>query len=161
MKTLLYLRVVLFSSLFSMSFYVWGQHKTKSIVKNNIGSLEPYSYDCYAMKEIIYGAKEQSITMEFSVYSDEDYKLVFCKTALPQSIEMNIYDKDPRNKNKKLIYFDETGMKDQYVCNFHPSQTGSYYIEYKVPPATEKNQKGYIIVLIGVKDMEDNSMARR
>lgn len=161
MKTLIYFRAAALLLIFLTSKVLIAQPNTKKIVKSNMASLQPFTYDSYAMKEIIYGQKEQSIVMEFSVYSDEEYKLVFCKSELPQSIEMNIYDGNPKSKNKKLIYFDETGKKDQYVCNFHPTQTGSYYIEYKVPPATEKNQKGYIIVLIGVKDVEDNSIAKR
>lgn len=89
------------------------------------------------------------------MYSEEEYKIVFCKTQLPQELEINIYDKSPKSKSKKLIYFDESGKKDQYSCTFKPTVTGSYFIEYKVPPATAPGQKGTMIVLIGIRDKED------
>ena len=159
MKTKILLRLLAFCSLLIVSYPLLGQRTAKFIAKNNIASLKPYTYDCYTMMEISYGTKAQTIVVEFSVYSDEDYKLLFCKTTLPQSIDINVYDKNPKSKNKKLIYFEETGEKDQYVCNFQPTQTCSYFIEYKIPPATGENQKGYIVVLIGVKDIvEDNPM---
>ena len=145
------------STVFAMIFLLhpaFGQHQIKSIVKKNMASLEPYQYDAYAMKEISYGPKAQNLVIEFSVYSDEEYKLVFCKTVLPQEVEINIYDKGPKNKTRKLIYFDESGKKDQYSCTFKPTTSGQYFIEYKVPAATAPDQKGTMIVLIGIKDVE-------
>lgn len=132
-----------------------GQQQIKSIVKKNIAALDPFQYDAYAMKEITYGTKEQSVIVEFTVYSEEEYKLVFCKTELPQELEINIYDKSPKSKTKKLIYFDESGKKDQYSCTFKPTTTGSYFIEYKVPPATAPGQNGTMIVLIGIRESEE------
>lgn len=137
-----------------------AQNQVKKIVKCNIDGLAPYNYDAYAVKEISFGAKEQSIVIEFSVFSDEEYKLLFCKTTLPHSVDIYIYDGDPKNPKSKLLYFDESGKKDQYVCNFRPKGTGSYFIEYKVPASAGKNQSGYIIVLIGVKT-SDTSLVQK
>ena len=131
-----------------------AQRQIKSIVKKNMAALDPYQYDAYAMKEINYGAKEQSVVIQFSVYSDEEYKIVFCKTVLPQEVEIYIYDKNPKSKTRKLLYFDESGKKDQYSCTFKPTTSGEYYIEYKVPVATAPAQKGTMIVLIGIKDSD-------
>ena len=141
--------------LFLVSVEAKAQQQIKSIVKKNMAALEPFQYDAYALKEISYGSQEQSVVVEFTVYSDEEYKIVFCKTQLPQELEINIYDKSPKSKTKKLIYFDESGKKDQYSCTFKPTATGSYFIEYKVPVASAPNQKGTMIVLIGIRDKED------
>jgi hypothetical protein len=138
--------------LFNQNTY--AQHQIKSIVKKNMSALEPYKYDAYALKEITYGPKAQSAVIEFTAYSEIDYKIVFCKTDLPQEVEINIYDKSPTSKTKKLIYFDDSGKKDQYACTFKPASSGQYFIEYKIPPATAPNQKGTMIVLIGIKEGE-------
>lgn len=142
--------------LFLVSVEAKAQQQIKSIVKKNMAALEPFQYDAYALKEISYGSQEQSVVVEFTVYSDEEYKIVFCKTQLPQELEINIYDKSPKSKTKKLIYFDESGKKDQYSCTFKPTATGSYFIEYKVPVASGPNQKGTMIVLIGIRDKEED-----
>ena len=128
------------------------QCKVKPIVKKCMESFPPFIYDSYAVKEINYGTKPKKEVIEFSVYSDEEYKLVFGKTVLPQEVGITVYDGNPSKKNSKIIYFDESGKKDKYVCSFHPTQTGSYYIEYEIPVQTAPNQKGCIVVLIGILD---------
>lgn len=155
MKRKLFLLAAATGILFMSNQYASAQNNIKSIVKQNKASIAPFEYECYAAKEITYGPKEKSVVVEFSVYSDEEFKLLFCKTKLPQSVEIYIYDRNPKNKHKKLLYFDDSGMKDQYVCNFRPTESGQYFIEYKVPPASAPNQKGSIIVLIGVIDFEE------
>jgi hypothetical protein len=136
---------------FSLVIDASAQCKVKPIVKNLMPSLEPYQYDSYAVKEVVYGTKEKKEILEFSVYSGEEYKLVFGKTVLPQEIGITIYDEHPKNKGK-IIYIDESGKKDNFVCNFQPTKTGTYYIEFDIPPATAPNQKGCFVVLIGIKE---------
>lgn len=129
-----------------------AQCKVNPIVKNCMSYLGNYQYDSYAIKKITYSSKKQVVVIEFSVYSDEEYKLVFGKTELPQELGITIYTKDPKRKDKKIVYFDESGKKDNFVCNFKPTTTGTFYIEYEVPPATASNQEGCMVVLIGIKD---------
>jgi len=128
-----------------------AQCKVKPIVKNCMSSLAPYQYDAYAVKEIIYGIKTKKEVLEFAVYSGEEYKLVFGKTVLPLEVGITIYDGNPKTKGK-IVFMDESGKKDNYVCNFQPTKTGTYYIEYEIPVATAPNQKGCFVVLIGIKD---------
>ena len=128
------------------------QCKVKPIVKTCMSSLTPYQYDAYAVKEIQYAAKTKKESIEFSVYSGEDYKLVFCKTELPQEVGITIYDGNPTNKKSQIVYMDESGKKDKFVCNFHPTKTGNYFIEYDIPAATSPDQKGCFVVLIGIKE---------
>ena len=136
----------------SCSISVSAQCKVKPIVKNCMPSLAPYQYDSYAVKEVTYAAAVKKDVLEFSVYSGEQYKLVFGKTELPQEIQITIYDKQPSRKDKKILYFDESGKKGDMVCNFTPNTTGTYYIEFETPAATAPNQKGCFVVLIGIKD---------
>ena len=143
---------IISSTLLLTSTYVAAQCKIKPIVKSCMSFLPPYQYDSYAMKEITYTAKRKTEVVEFSVYSDEEYKLVFGKTELPQELNITIYEKQPGKKEKKIVFFDESGKKDNIVCNFKPTKTGTYYIEYDIPPATAPNQSGCMVVLIGIKD---------
>jgi hypothetical protein len=115
-------------------------------------SLAPYQYDAYVVTEIAYAVKTKKESIEFAVYSGEDYKLVFCKTELPQEVGITIYDGNPNSKKSKIVYMDESGKKDKFVCNFHPESTGSYFIEYEIPASTAPNQKGCFVVLIGIKE---------
>ena len=136
-----------------LAFGLFAQQcKVKSIVKTCMPTLAPYQYDAYAVKEISFAAKAKKESIEFAVYSGEDYKLVFCKTELPQDVGITIYDGNPTSKNRKIVYMDESGKKDQYVCNFHPTKTGNYYIEYEIPSSTAANQQGCFVVLIGIKE---------
>lgn len=128
-----------------------AQCNVKRVVKNCMESLPPYQYEAYAVRAIVYGPKKKKVVVPFSVYSDEEYKLVFGKTVLPQEIGITIYDDNPRTKGN-IVYIDESGLKDNYVCNFKPTATGTYYIEYEVPAATAPNQKGCFVVLIGIKE---------
>ena len=125
------------------------QCKVKPIVKAGMPRLAPYQYDSYALKEIVYGPKPKKESINFEIFSDEDYKLVFCQTELPQEVGITIYGK---NKGKKeILYFDESGKKSIQDFNFHPTQSGTYYIEYDIPASTSTVKKGCFVVLIGLK----------
>lgn len=131
--------------------------KLKPIVKNCESLLSPYEYDSYAEKEINYSAQTKKDFFEIQIFADEECKLVFCQSELPQTVGITIYDRKPSDKNRKIIYFDESGKKDQYVFNFRPTKTGSYFVEYEIPPATAPNQKGCIVMLIGTKEDEEEA----
>ena len=116
-----------------------------------MSSLAPYQYDAYAVQEIVFGPKTKTQSTEFGVFSGEEYKLVFGKTVLPLEVSITIYDGNPKTKGK-IVFIDESGIKDNYVCNFQPTKTGTYYIVYDIPVATAPNQKGCLVVLIGIKE---------
>jgi len=129
-----------------------AQCKVKPIVKKCMPLLGAYQYDSYAVKEITYAAKAKKEVLEFSVFSGEAYKLVFGKTELPQEVGIIIYDKPVTKKDKKILYFDESGKKGDFVFNFQPATTGTYYIEYSIPAQSAPDQKGCFVLLIGIKD---------
>jgi len=125
--------------------------KVKPIVKNCMASLAPYQYDGYLVQKIVYGPKAKKESIKFAVYSGEEYKCkwVFGKTVLPLEVGITIYDGNPKTKGK-IVFIDESGTKDNFVCNFLPTKTGTYYIEYEIPAATAPNQKGCFVMLIGI-----------
>lgn len=134
---------------FMLSFYADSACKVKHIVKKHMPLLAPYNYDAYAIKEIIYGSKPKKEIIDFEIFSDEEYKLVFCQTELPEEVGITIYGL--RNGKKEIIYFDESGKKSLQTFCFGPTKSGTYYIEYEIPAATAPGQKGCFAVLIGVK----------
>ena len=127
------------------------QCKVKPIVKEGMPKLAPFQYDSYALKEIVYGSKPKKESINFEVFSDEEYKLVFCQTVLPQEVGITIYGLE--KGKKKILYFDESGKKASQDFSFGPTTSGTYYIEYEIPAATAANQKGCFVLLIGVKDI--------
>ena len=129
-----------------------AQCKVRPIIKHCMPDLGKYQYDSYAVQEITFGPQAKKAEIQFSVYSGEEYRLVFGKTVLPQEIGIKIYDGNPKSKNSKLVYFDDSGKKDNFVCSFEPTKTGTYYIVYDVPAATAPNQQGCFVLLIGIMD---------
>lgn len=147
-------RKILLLAFFVSSFLiltdVQAQCKVKPIVKKGVPLLGDYKYDCYAVKEIVYTTKAKKETVNFEVFSEEEYKLVFCQTELPQEVEITVFAL--QKGKKQILYFDESGKKSQQTFNFGPTRSGTYYIEYTIPPQTAPNQKGCFVVLIGLKD---------
>jgi hypothetical protein len=128
-----------------------AQCKVKPIVKQCMPLLSPFQYDSYVVKEITYGPKSKKETLDFQVFSDEQYKLVFGQTVLPQEVGITIYGME--KGKKKILYFDESGKKSAQDFNFTAPSSGTYYIEYEIPAATDSGQKGCFVVLIGIKDL--------
>jgi hypothetical protein len=130
--------------------HAFAQCKVKPIVKSCMPQLDPFQYDSYVIKEIEYGKTVKKETLDFEVFSDEEYKLVFGQTVLPQEVSITIYGME--KGKKKILYFDESGKKSAQTFNFTPGRSGTYYIEYEIPAATAPGQKGCFVLLIGIKD---------
>lgn len=127
-----------------------AQCKVKPIVKSCMPLLGDFQYDSYVVKEITYGPKAKKETLDFEVFSDEQYKLVFGQTTLPQEVGITIYGME--KGKKKILYFDESGKKASQEFKFTAAKTGPYYFEFEIPAATAPGQKGCFVLLIGIKD---------
>ena len=149
MKKILVLSAVALFSL--LTFDLSAQCKVKPIVKACQPALGDFIYDSYVVKEIVYGPKAIKETLDFEVFSEEQYKLVFGQTTLPQEIGITIYGME--KGKKKILYFDESGKKSAQEFNFAATKTGPYYIEFEIPAATSPGQKGCFVLVIGIKDI--------
>ena len=129
---------------------LFAQCKVKPIVKACMPMMGDFMYDSYVVKEIVYGPQAKKETLDFEVFYDEQYKLVFGQTALPQEVGVTIFALE--KGKKKIIYFDESGKKSSQTFNFGPTRSGTYYIEYDIPPSTAPGQKGCFVLLIGIKE---------
>jgi hypothetical protein len=138
-------------SLLFFSPELMAQCKVKPIVKQCMPALGEFQYDSYVVKEIKYDSKAKKETLDFEVFSEEQYKLVFGQTTLPQVVGITIYGLE--KGKKKILYFDESGKKSSQDFNFSATKSGTYYIEYDIPAATTPGQKGCFVLLIGIKDL--------
>ena len=113
--------------------------------------LGEFQYDSYVVKDIAYGPKAKKETLDFEVFSEEHYKLVFGQTQLPQEVGITIYGVE--KGKKKILYFDESGKKSAQEFNFTATKTGPYFIEFDIPPASAPGQTGCFVLVIGIKDL--------
>ena len=130
-----------------------SQCKAKELAKKWKADMPPYEYDSFVTDDFQYKNEKQVIDMEFTALAGLDYKLIFCTSMLPQPVGITIYNKPKTDPKRKIIYFDESG-KDGFLCNFRCDKTGTYYIEYEVPVADQKNMnaKGCVLMLIGISE---------
>src|SRR5687768_11684629 len=82
-----------------------AQCKVKPIIKQCMPRMGEFHYDSYVVKEIEYGPKAKKETLDFEVFSNEQYKLVFGQTILPQEVGITIYGME--KGKRKILYFDE------------------------------------------------------
>lgn len=129
----------------------FAQCKVKPIVKASMPKMGDFQYDSYVVKDIVYGPKAKKETLDFEVFSNEQYKLVFAQTTLPQEIGITIFGME--KGKRKILYFDESGKKTSQDFTFNATKTGPYFIEFEIPAATAPEQKGCFVLLIGIKDL--------
>jgi hypothetical protein len=105
-----------------------------------------------AISDIMFDAKDKIIELEFTAYSDQDYKLLFCTSDnITEEIGVKIYNKRKNVKTREMVF--ETTSKQGFDKGFEPPKSGNYYIEYSIPASTNKT-KGCMVLLIGSKDAE-------
>ena len=151
MKTKKIMAVLLLIAAFAFcSNNVFSQSCIKHIIKAYKANLDPYTYTSYASNKILFDSvKTQTIEVEFSVFAKEQYKLVICSSGFQEEVKVDIYDKSKNCKTRKKIYDSENGI-DNLFWSFVPPKTGTYFIEYLIPPAADKKIKeGYMVMLIG------------
>lgn len=140
---------LLLAGIFALTFtsQVNAQCKAKQAVKECKPNMAPFMYDSYALNEIVYDAKKNTvIEVEFTAFAGQKYKLVFCTSGLEVPIKLNIYDKNQKFKKRNKVYDTENGIEGHW--SFEPSKSGTYYIDYEVPAAAT-TKKGCVVMLIG------------
>ena len=127
-----------------------AQCKAKQAVKECRPSMAPFTYDSYALNDIVYDAKKpNTVEVEFTAFAGQKYKLVFCTSGLEQQVKLNIYDKNIKFKKRNKVYDSENGIEGRWA--FEPSKSGTFYIDYEIP-AVAVNKKGCVVMLIGYKE---------
>ncbi|HVA99165.1 MAG TPA: hypothetical protein VNG53_09740, partial [Bacteroidia bacterium] len=126
-----------------------SQCSVKHIVKNYKANIKPFKYDSYAMNDIIFTGNPQQVEVEFTAFAGQKYKLVFATSGFEEMVTVNIYDHNSRSKKRKKLYDNDSGI-DNLFWSFEPKKSGTYYIDYDIPPAgAGQAQQGCIVMLIG------------
>ena len=129
---------------------IYAQCQSKTIIKESKKKLNPYKYSGAAIKEIIIDEKTKIMEVEFTAYSDQEYKLVFCPSDnLTEDIRINIFDKRKNIKMRNIVY--TTSSKNATPVTFEPQKSGNYFIEYNVPAIAQAGSKkeGCMVLMIG------------
>jgi hypothetical protein len=129
-----------------------AQCEAKELAKKCKGNLKPFTYDGFADNTFTFKDKAQTVDVEFTAYAGQKYKLVFTSSGFKEDVKLNIYDKNKSNPNRQKVYDTAQGI-DNLFWSFEPKKTGTYYIEYQIPPALDNANKktGCIVLLIGYK----------
>ena len=126
-----------------------GACKAKQIAKACRANLMPFKYDSYAVNDITFTDKPQTIEVEFSAFSGQKYKLVFCTSGFTEEVKLNIYDRSMKVKKRNKVYDNDKGI-DNLFWSFEPPKSGTYFINYEVPAAKDgKQNQGCIVMMIG------------
>jgi hypothetical protein len=131
---------------------VHAQCNAKEIAKKCKNNLKPFDYDGFADNSFTFKDKAQTVSVEFTAYAGQKYKLVFASSGFKEEVKVNIYDKNKNNPKRQKIYDSSNGI-DNLFWSFEPSKTGTYYIEYEIPAAQEGDmgKSGCMVLLIGYK----------
>jgi hypothetical protein len=110
-----------------------------------------FSYDASKTTKITYKNKPQLKELEIPLYMGEKYRFVFNTEGLPQSIDINIYNKKLEAKNRQLIWSSRNQSGDEHILIFEPEKSRKMYINYVIPPTTDEEKKGCIVFVLGYK----------
>jgi hypothetical protein len=154
MKRFLFLSI----TFFFISTSLWAQCKVKVLNKQCKPKLDPFMYAGSAVNDIVFDAKSKILDLEFTAYSDQDYRLIFCPSeSLTEEIKIQVFNKRKNVKSREMIF--ETTSKQSQTNGFEPPKSGNYYIEYSIP-ASENKISGCMVLLIGSKDAEPKAKAK-
>jgi hypothetical protein len=144
------LKITLVSCLLLTAFGAHAQKcKAKQISKDCRTNLAPFKYDSYAVNEINFTDKPQTVEVEFTAFAGQKYKLVFCTSGFEEMVKLNIYDRNSKAKKRNKVFDNDKGI-DNLFWSFEPPKSGTYFITYEIPPAANgKEGQGCIVMMIG------------
>ena len=130
--------------------------KAKPLIKQYKPTMKPFSLDSYNETIVDYGKKAQKQEVQFTAYTGELYKLMFCGNGLPQEVKISVYDKNFKAKTRKELYSNVLKAGDNVTEAFETVKAGNYYIDYEAPASVDTSEvlKGCIITLIGFREKE-------
>lgn len=143
MKKLFFIFAIAFTAL-GMDAY--AQCSDRSIKKLTKEGLNTYIFESAAFKPLsAFGNKKSSIEAAFSVYSQENYRVLNLCDGFSDLVEFNVYDTD-RN-----LLFSNKSEKSTRHYDFVAQKSGDYTIEFRIPSADVKNPKPCVAFAIGYK----------
>jgi hypothetical protein len=102
----------------------FAQCDTKTIRKNVNFSLDEYIYESLAYKSYNEFERKDAVQATFSVFKNEEYRLVDVSSGFEGRVIINLYD----SKNK--LFASNVYMGDGKVFDFTANYSSDYTIEY-------------------------------
>ena len=102
----------------------FAQCNTKTIRKNVNISLDEYIYESLAYKSYNEFEKKDVVKATFSLFKNEQYRLVDVSEGFEGRVIINIYD------SKGKLFISNVYMGDGKVFDFTAKYSGEYTIEY-------------------------------
>ncbi len=139
-----YLIIIAFLAGFAQTASAQCSDKTiKRLCKEGLGS---YIFESAAFKPLsAFGAKKNLVEAAFSVYSQENYRVINLCQGFSDNLEFAVYDTD-----HNLLFSNKTDKSVKFY-DFVAQKSGDFTIEFKVPPADAKAGNSCVAFAIGYK----------
>lgn len=143
--------IVKFFTVLVLSFVINGSAiaQCKSIIKDGIKKLSPYTHNGQVNNTTIKAGKPAEIHLSF--YKGLYYKLQICSEESLGKINFRVLD-----ENKKEVYNNTTDNAADF-WSFYSNSSQELVIELT---PTEKNEKGCVAVLVGMQVPKHNNPIR-
>lgn len=157
MKNKLIMYLVAFSTVFALSFVqddvATGTCDVTPLRNESKEALKPdFQYDASKLTHLVFSTKKQFKEMEIPLYIGEKYRFVFNVQALPQGVDIEVYDKKYESKDRKLLFSSKEvqPQNNQYV--FEPQKAmRKVYLDYHVPASEGEEKKGCLLLTVGYR----------
>lgn len=113
--------------------------------------LDPYKYDSSELTRIQFKNKETIKEVEVPLFIGESYRFVFNTEALPEQVEINVYNKDKESKNRKLLFSSKGSEAGQKQFTFEHTKARKVFINYTIPKTETPNLMGCVVFMLGYK----------
>lgn len=113
----------------------FAQCNTKTIRKNVNSSLDEYLYESLAFKSYNEFENKEAVQATFSVFKNEQYRMVDVSEGFEGRVIINLYD------SKNRLFVSNVYMGDGKVFDFTAKYSGDYTIEYIFDKKDIKNPK--------------------
>jgi hypothetical protein len=141
----LFITLTLFAFAFGQKD-AFSQCSDRSIKKMTKEGLNTFIFESAAFKPLsAFGNKKSTIEAAFSVYSQENYRVLNLCDGFSDLVEFSIYDTD-RN-----LLFTNKSEKSVRHYDFVAQKSGDYTIEFRIPTSDVKNPKPCVAFAIGYK----------
>ena len=115
---------VIISMLILMTQTSFAQCNTKTIRKSVNLSLDEYIYESLAYKSYNEFERKDAVKATFSVFKNEEYRLVDVSEGFEGRVIINLYD------SKDRLFVSNVYMGDGKVFDFTAKYSGDYTLEY-------------------------------
>ena len=138
--------IVLFAALAGFSQTATAQCSDKTIKKLCREGLGSYIFESAAFKQLsAFGAKKNMVEAAFSVYSQENYRVLNLCQGFSDNVEFAIYDTEHN------LLFSNKSDKAAKFYDFVAQKSGDFTIEFRIPSADAKNGNNCVAFAIGYK----------